>query len=83
MLIPNGRLSPTTNGINALTASTTDYSNQPGTRFVTENFPGVDYWVGEYTTLGRLKDPLDPVARSRGHNPSRSLHLPANGGQQR
>ena len=61
VLIPNGRLSPTTNGVNALTGSTTDYSSQPGTRFATENFPAVDYWVGEYTTLGSLKDPLDPV----------------------
>ena len=59
VFLANGRASPATNQLNALTGSTTDYSNQPGTRFAGENFPGVDYWVGEYTRIASLKDPLD------------------------
>ena len=62
VLLTNARLAPGAgNELNALTGSTTDYSNQPGTRFAMENFPAVDYWVGEYTPLSRSKDPLDPV----------------------
>ena len=62
VLLSNSRQSPSNgNELNELTGSTTDYSAQSGTRFAGENFPAVDYWVGEYTPLSQLKDPLDAV----------------------
>ena len=71
VLLSNSRQSPSnSNMVNQLTASTTDYSNQPGTRFAMENFPAVDYWVGEYTPLTKLKDPLDATVGIVATNPS-------------